>query len=74
MKMFIIPYLILLWEKKHYKVYSENRHPAREGESGLSSTQLLRWRLVHQAGALFVHFLVNGALPTLWFGKEHRKN
>ncbi len=45
----------LVGEKVHVKVYSEKIVILQEGESGLSSTQLLRWRLVHQAGALFAY-------------------
>lgn len=45
----------LVGEKYMSRFIVKNRHPAREGESGLSSTQLLRWRLVHQAGALFAY-------------------
>ncbi len=59
----------LVGRKKYMSrfIVKKNRHPAREGESGLSSTQLLRWRLVHQAGALFAYtFPVNrGHCPPL---------
>ena len=63
----------LVGEKVHVKVYSEkNRHPVREGESGLSSTQLLRWETGASSwSTICVHFPVNrGHCPTCGLAKS----
>lgn len=66
----------LVGEKVHVKVYSEKSS---------SCTGRRKWSLINaviavETGAsswstICVHFPVNrGHCPTLWFGKEHRKN
>ena len=55
----------LVGEKVHVGVYSEKIVILHGKEKVASSTQLLRWRLVHQAGALFAYTFPYkpGALP-----------
>ena len=76
-KKVIIPYLILLWEKKYMSRFIVKKSSSCTGRR--------KWPLINaviavETGAsswstICVHFPVNrGHCPTLWFGKEHRKN
>ena len=68
-------YLILLWEKKYMSRFIvKNRHPVREGKVASHQRSYCGgdWciKLEHYLRTLSRK---PGHCPTLWFGKEHRK-